>query len=389
MMKISLKKAKFQEPNVRLCIQDSTNPAAVLYDTLVQGFQLSKSGLGVYAFASYSGVETLFESKEFCDFIKEKKYTLVVGMDAITNSKCVLLLKGYSDKNANLRVYAYINDKPNSIMHSKFSWFRIKNTGRLVLGSGNLTLSGLRFNTEAYVDCSINSIDCEPIQMEIDNWFSNSKSFLFELDDKKVINRALENDKIQRDIRKVAPKAKAIVDEKIVNVINPSESDEIDLENEWIFGHNAEILVAEIPRSGNRWKQVNFSKEIYEGFFGADEKTSSRFILIKPVLPSGELGNIERRPNIRVISSNYRFEFSQAVGKYPDNGRPIVIVAKVGLSTFIYEIVLPGSEYYQELLVFLDNKQISHNGKMRRLIFSTNTIIKELPKLLILRYFRN
>ncbi len=68
------------------CIQDPTYAnSAYLHEALISTCVNGVSGGGAYAFASKDGIELLIEDDNFKQFLRTGVYTLVVGMDDITN----------------------------------------------------------------------------------------------------------------------------------------------------------------------------------------------------------------------------------------------------------------------------------------------------------------
>ncbi len=109
------------------------------------------------------------------------------------------------------------------------------------------------------------------------------------------------------------------------------------------------MLVAEIPKAGNRWAQANFDLANYEGFFGA-KVGSQRRISLHHVDASGALGEVESRPSVEVASQNYRFELAAARGRdYPSEGSPIGVFLRLGTGEFLYALLLPGEAGYRQV----------------------------------------
>ena len=83
---------------------------------------------------------------------------------------------------------------------------------------------------------------------------------------------------------------------------------------------NAAVLIAEIPKSGNRWKQANFHLDDYTNFFGARADAANRLVVFRHVNADGTMAGYERnRPPVTVVSRNFRFELAAASGiPYPN-----------------------------------------------------------------------
>ena len=405
------------------CIQDPTySDSKYLHETLISEFENSKRGAGVYAFVSKDGLKLIFEDESFKKFIKNGTYTLIIGMDDITNPKALQkLIELKQTYGKRFLVKAYIHNKRGSIFHPKYSWFEKDNGGSCVIGSGNLTSSGLRYNREAYgyIDLDKKSFTIKILNEWI-KWLKHSEKFLLDIEDPRVLARAKQNVtsikaviKAKKDINDVAngdlsaltelfeQQPKSLIyktntekqepinnyEENKMNIDSISEEIDVDTNIEqthWTISKFCEVLIAEIPKSGNRWKQVNFDKSSFETYFGATcGENGSYRILLRSIDENLNLGNIEIRPSVSVASQNYRFELEAASGlDYPKDGkRPIVIFGKVSKRDFLYELLMPNNKNYDKVINFLNRKDFSSNGKMRRLAFSGNDIIDELPNL--------
>lgn len=123
----------FQEPG-----------SAKLQEAIETTANSADSGVGVFAFASTSGVKALFEVPLLVKLLSQKKpFHLIVGIDAITNAEALLSIadevkkyKGY------LIAEAFFHNHPASTFHPKFIWFAKGKELRVIVGSGNLTLRG-------------------------------------------------------------------------------------------------------------------------------------------------------------------------------------------------------------------------------------------------------
>ena len=176
-----------------LCIQDpSYKESAYLHEALISSCVNGILGGGAYAFASKDGIELLIEDDNFKQFLKNGIFTLVVGMDAITNIYSIETLKKLQEKYAgHLIVKAYIHNSKGSTFHPKYSWFSYKKGGALIIGSGNLTQKGLRQNREAYSIEKYEDESFNEVISEWNNWLNHSKMFLFDINDDIVYEYAI------------------------------------------------------------------------------------------------------------------------------------------------------------------------------------------------------
>ena len=127
-------------------------------------------------------------------------------------------------------------------------------------------------------------------------------------------------------------------------------------EDGWQFYEENEVLLAEIPKSGNRWKQANFDIDTFRNFFGATPGDNSQRILLRNINENQSLSSIEIRPSVSVISQNYRFELDAASGlSYPTDGKPIGIFIKLTTRMFLYHLFMPDHPAYEEIKDWMDN----------------------------------
>lgn len=381
---------------MKFCIQDPQYAGSILlHETLLKSCKEAVYGGGVYAFVTADGINLFLGDKTFSNFINLGKYTLIVGMDDITSLKALSKLEELKKRyGSNLEVFAFLHTTKGSTFHPKYSWFKTATGGLLVLGSGNLTQKGLRKNREAF---NINELDddgIKKIELEWKEWLEANKENLKQIDDPLVIQKAEENAKNvtwQRTYK--AKKAAELPNADIISgkieeaeiedgiSISFTGNEEIDA---WFFELHYKILLAEIPKSKNRWKQANFDKNTFENFFGAKCGENGEYrVLLKNINKAGKLGNTEIRPAVSVASQNYRFELDAASGlSYPLNGRPIGIFVKISDRTFLYELFMPDYDNYEQILAFMDSKAKA-SDKMRRMVVKVEECFKNCPDLAI------
>lgn len=397
-------------------IQDPTySKSSYLHESLISSCVGSTAGGGAYAFASKDGIELLIEDDNFKQFLKTGQFTLIVGMDDITNIYSIETLKRMREKYyGHLTIKAYIHNSKGSTFHPKYSWFAQPDGGILVIGSGNLTQKGLRQNREAYVIEKLIPEEMRNVVHEWDKWLEHSKLFLFDLDEDIVNAYAERNTERMRTIisiqkqegRKVdvdqllkyielldgQPDSKRYAASKKAAGTKKSEADEasviygedldIDLPY-WTAFLNSEVLISEIPKSGSRWQQVNFDKNSFENFFGATCGENGVYrILFRNMGHDGILHNVEVRPGVSVSSQNYRFELDAAKGlDYPSGKeRPIGVFVKVSSRDFMYELLMPGDEAYNACIEVLDNKE-PYSTRMRRIRYRCQEIYQKTSSL--------
>lgn len=403
------------------CIQDpSYENSKYLHETLLSECVGCISGAGAYAFATKDGINLLLLDDNFKDFLETGTFTLVVGTDDITNEHSIVSLIELQKKyGSHLIVKAYVHNGKGSTFHPKFSWFQKNDGGVLVLGSGNLTQKGLRHNREAYNVVQYDESGITEVVDEWNRWFLHSTPFLFDITDPVVLAKAKQNSEkikavstakatVQRehtikpgevklsDIYKTQPKDRRtgkkatskkslpVPEEQPVSISPVVTDEEIDIDaSYWTINKDSAVLIAEIPKSGNRWKQANFDKNTFEHYFGATCGENGEYrILLKNVNDDGTMDETEIRPSVSVSSQNYRFELEAASDlEYPDgNERPIAIFAKVSRRDFIYMLLMPEHPSYSEVMAFI-GETAAPSMKMRRLQYIAGDVETRVPSL--------
>ncbi len=263
-------------------------------------------------------------------------FNLVVGTDSITNTAAVARLSHLETIRPRLRAKAFLSPM-SSLFHPKLAWFEHRDHLSVIVGSGNLTMGGLLSNWEAMAVLKLTGADADGALREIQDFLSHHAAALLPISDSRVAARVAENDGDERSLRR--PTAR----------VQPAEIPSA------VDGAN-EVLIAEIPASGGRWKQANFDRSSYEEFFGA-KVGSQRRIVLRSVSQDGVLGVIESRPSVEVASSNYRFELAAAAGiPYPTTGAPIGVFVRLATGQFIYMLLLPGDAGYEHTSAFLTDR---------------------------------
>ncbi|MCY8019633.1 phospholipase D family protein [Bacillus licheniformis] len=350
-------------------------------------------GAGVFAFATSGGATLLFEDPILSNFLANNPFKLIIGIDDITNTNTLDKLKEFSGLYDNLEVKVFCHSDSGSLFHPKFIWFKIDDEIRLITGSGNLTEKGLRRNREAFIINYLADNELRAFEDYWNFWISENNDNLRELDDEEVVRKAARN--ATRFIRTWRIEAEFDGDEDENTITEtgnqspntehiPSEIIETEDYEAWTIEDNPEVLVAEIPNSGDRWKQANFNRSVFENFFGGIAGVNEeRRILLRHVGTTGNLEELEVRPTVSVRSQNYRVELNAAGGlDYPEgDNRPIGIFIKVATRSFIYSLVMPEDVIYNEVLSYLNNYQPRVGNRMRRYLTDVDELRENCPSL--------
>jgi len=367
-----------------LFIQDfSFSQSYSTHEAIIKSCSSSIAGYGAYAFASSSGVDILLKDKEFDGLLDRGPYSMVVGIDQITNLACIETLSEINNQKPNLNVRAFCHHDNGSLFHPKISFFKnADGSGSLIVGSGNLTLGGLRRNREAFGVIDLSVDEFQRMEAYWQSWITESADRIKDINDEEVINKARENRYVRR------PGDTARSREEVLDVEAEQEDDQIvAIKEGWQYYSDSKVLLAEIPKSGNRWKQANFDKNTFSTFFGATPGDNSQRILLRSLNDDETMAPIEIRPSISVISHNYRFELDAASGLlYPTNGKPIGIFIQLTTRMFLYHLFMPSHQNYQEILDWMNLNWHGRADRMKRIVSTADELDNILSNTVFQKY---
>tara|TARA_R110000737_G_scaffold337641_1_gene358001 strand:+ start:2421 stop:3563 length:1143 start_codon:yes stop_codon:yes gene_type:complete len=363
-------------------IQDPAGSSGhLLHDSILNEASKAIEGGGAFAFATKGGIELLIKSTEFRSLLSRGQYTLIVGIDAITNTSAIETLKYYQDKYPSLLVKAFYHEENGVIFHPKFTWFRNsveQDEGSLIIGSGNLTLKGLRKNWEAYFVTPLMKAQFKQTDDVWQNWLSSHTEFLFDLDHEKVTKKAEENKK-EFD-SKFAKKVK----EKNKKTEGQKNKPKIILDKFQLQNNRYSLIEVPVGRKSgtpSAYTQANLGKILFEEFFDIDIDKEPEIFYFQHVEDNGETEELEDiRPIIKKESSNYNFRLdaTKDKGKPEPKTPPICIFTEIGVRTYRYKFLLPRDNTYKELRAFLlSQPRISTGG--RKLIGNQADLYSIIP----------
>jgi hypothetical protein len=338
---------------------DSKSPK-LLQNILDQCGPAQKGG-GAFAFASAQGIKMLAAEPVFSEFLKAYEFTMIVGLDAITDTRAVEELRKLNKSHPNFKPKLFLHSTGGSLFHPKTLWLKTAKGGVIITGSGNLTSGGLKSNWEAMAIETLSTADMAAAEKSWDEWIKTHKNQLVDLDDPKAVEKAKSNKAVRTKIKKALKKTEA--DEEVPEEeVDAVEEAIEDVEHELLLNP---VLIAEVPKSGDRWQQVNFDLKSYQEFFGV-KKSATRHVRFYEVQADGSLGTPEDRQSVSVVSQNFRFEVGAAAGKpYPAKGHPICIFEQTDENTFHYVLLMPGQPAHTTIQKYLDDTYARTNKKLR------------------------
>ena len=276
----------------------------------------------------------------FLKFLNASKFTVIVGLDAITDTRAIDELRKLSKSHPNFKPKVFLHEVAGSIFHPKTMWLKTPKGGVIITGSGNLTSGGLKSNWEAMAVETLTIAEMTAAMNAWDAWLKTHRKELYDLDDPKVKVRAEANKRLRAKIKRAIRGPEEEGAEIEAEIEAAAEVVE-EVEQE---GNLNPILIAEIPKGSSRWEQANFDKRSFIGFFGVTlgVPKSVRFFHVND---DGTLTDEKLRPAVPVKSQNYRFELAAAKGKaYPKNGVPIGVFERVSDLEFHYVLLMPGEK---------------------------------------------
>ena len=315
-------------------------------------------GGAAFAFASVDGIKLLFGRRALARFSERHPFEVVVGIDKITNVAALHAFEELANQRRHLSVQVFLHNRPGAVFHPKLCWFRTGVGGYLITGSGNLTPGGLRDNWEAFTVTSLTSGTATAVETHWTDWKTRNRHRLRALDDREVLVGAGKNLWIAE-----GGAASGAGSNRSSDGLNPGDA----------------VLIAEIPRSGNRWNQANFDLDTFQNFFNV-KLGRQRRVSFYQVGSDGTLAEAEVRPAVAVRSNNYRFQFSAGRGTpYPERGRPIGVFIRANTGTYRYQLLMPGDPDHAAVLNLLQQNYFGPPRQMRRVIVTLATLRSAWP----------
>jgi hypothetical protein len=330
-------------------LQDPSVPGTTLLDALADAAHGAERGGGIFAFASAQGIATFLDDPVIEPLTKTASFELVLGMDAITDTRALSALVDRLADRPGLNARVLLHGLP-ALFHPKLCWFVRGEVLVLVVGSGNLTPGGLTRNLEAFTVAALEGSAAAEAEESIDSWLDRWEAQLYPPEAPEAEAQAKKNSGAERSLKKpMAPEPEEASDE-VVSVEDESA-----------------VLVFEVPRNAPGRMQLNVSKENFELFFGGIPGSQKR-IVIQHVQADGSPGEFEPpRAVFRTSSRNFRFEVAaDRTTPYPSQGRPIAVFVRKRDGVFHYLLLWPGRGGYAEMDSFLTSRAGAPGNNMRR-----------------------
>lgn len=130
------------------------------------------------------------------------------------------------------------------------------------------------------------------------------------------------------------------------------------------------VLIAQVPKAGNRWHQVHLNAAICQRFFRIAEG-EDKVVRLERVDRKGVLQVALERPLVfSHRNRNYKIEFDFGdVADYPQVGVPLLVILELDVRSFRYQLLLPGDQGHEEMLHL--NEALAPVGRGLRRVITT------------------
>lgn len=300
------------------------------------------------AFASAGGVKDFFDVPAMGTLASRGEMQLFVGLDAITTPAVLENLRDREQSSRGHLTVRVIMPSADFLFHPKFFLFQTgEASGSLVVGSGNMTVGGLADNVEAFSVVRLDAGGLADANASIDGFLTRHKVRVRPIDD-EAMHAAAENVLPGRPPqRRPGP--------------GPGSTTAL----------SGAFLIAEVPKSGNRWRQVNFTQNVMDTFFRVQPGGAVRMRAMRAdsTLEAEEMrARVDSGP-----SHNFRVELkAEGPEAYPRGGRPIALIRRHG-ARFIYRVYLPSAPEHAELDRLL-GQSTTPSREVRRLVLTAAQI---------------
>ena len=111
------------------------------------------------------------------------------------------------------------------------------------------------------------------------------------------------------------------------------------------------VLVAQVPKAGDRWHQVHLNAATCQTFFRIADG-EDKVVRLERVDRAGVLSDsFERQLVFSRRNRNYKIEFDFGdVVEYPAVGVPLLIILELDVRRFRYQLLLPGDPGHEAML---------------------------------------
>ena len=327
-----------------------------------------------FGFLTGSGMDALLGVPEVRDVLLHSEVEVLVGLDAVTDRLGLERLRELARSNPQFKPRV-IKHTRRGLVHPKMFVARYAD-GRAVavVGSNNLSSSGLSRNVEGYTIARFEPE--EPLDLsDWDEFIQRWDPLIGGIDD-EALEAAEQNERRLKRLRTAVrgtrskPESGVVVSDGQVHEVPASEIEDFE-------GLEDLVLVAQIPKGGNRWSQVGYSAQIIRDYF--DAVAGDQVFLRR--LGSA---NVEEPRVINPESNrNHRIELGAAreAGEYPKEGPPVVLFRRErgALRHHQYMFLMPGDEGHSEMAELAEEEFEGPATQVSRVIVPRSRVMTAWP----------
>lgn len=359
-----------------LRVQDPTNPPrSPLFDVLVA---IADDGTVRYlrlffGFLTGSGMDALLGVPSVAAVLRQSEVDVLVGLDAVTDRSGLERLLALAEENRAFRALV-IKNTTGALIHPKML-FAQYNDGRsvAVVGSNNLSFGGLNGNVEAY---SIARFD-RGEEVDLSDWdgfLQRWRPLITQIDEEALAAAERNEHRLDR-LRTAASETTPAETEVVV-----SDGQAHETSTESAADLEEPLLVAQIPKAGDRWPQIHYSAQIIADYFEVNAGD--------PVYLREYDSTVVEEAQVvySTVNKNYKIELgaagvAQRAGGYPAEGRPVVLFRRESgaLRRHRYAFLMPGDDGHAEMAALAETEFAGPSNQVPRVIVPRNRVLTAWP----------
>lgn len=356
-----------------LKVQDPAAGHSLLFDEVVK---IARKGKVVrlrafFGFLTGAGLNALLKNSDVASVLLGSEVEMLVGLDAVTDRPGLDGLLQLERKNSRFKAQVIHNTRGH-LVHPKMLVAEYDDGSSVaVVGSNNLTGTGLRKNVEGYTIASFDPGE----QLDLSDWnaFIQNWGGLITQIDNEALNSADQN--------RILGGAGAAVTTRTQQHPSPRVAVSDGHVHEPVVSgiHDPQelVLVAQIPKAGNRWPQVHYSASVIRDYF---QVTAGTHVFLREHNSS----NVEKPQVVfSVANKNYKIELGAAsrAGAYPSKGRPVVVFRRESnrYRRHRYVLLMPKSSGHTQMTKLATTAFRGRANQVRRAIVPISQVFKVWP----------
>ena len=357
-----------------LKVQDPTVPHSLLFDEVVA---IAKKGKVVrlrafFGFLTGAGLNALLKDPDVASVLLGSEVEILVGLDAVTDRPGLQGLLTLARRNSSFKPQV-IQNTTGFLVHPKMLVAEYDDgTAIAIVGSNNLTSPGLRGNVEGYTIASFEpeeDLDLSDWNKFIQRW----DGLITEIDGDAL--KAADQNMITLGGVRAAATTRAQPHPNAPVVVSDGQVHESAVSG--IQDPQEHVLVAQIPKAGNRWSQVHYSATIIQNYF---QLAAGAHVFLREHNSS----LVENPPVVfSAANKNFKIELGAArrAGAYPRMGRPVVVFrresSRYGRHRYVF--LMPGSSGHTQMTTLATTTFTGRANQVSRVIVPIGLVFGAWP----------